>query len=399
MHVYVGKIKHVKKKFPKVRKINVGITLKVDNPKESLWTNGIKQNSITLKKMYSLLPNIGDVRLINFGKGEKETFKGSEWEEHVKDIITPAESLDKHKVDVIVTAMITPSIEYIEKANKLGIKVIKQIMGNEYEIFSEQVLFEYDGIPQTNFYGRRKGYSANWISPHFYQQNKDLMEVISDVPSSIGPYIWDPIYIEHAANATAKSLKKESGLYIPSGKKEKRINTFEPNINLVKTSITPMLAIEKMYRKTPDLINRCKIFCTSRIKKKNIFIQFARDLDIYVNKKMTFESRYPMAFSLLNYTDIVIAHQRNLDLNYAYFDAAWLGYPLVHNSKTLEGLGYYYDGWDADEASDLLIEIAKNFDNEYEEYIKKSREYISRYFPENEDNIKKYTLLFEDLFK
>ena len=396
-------MKKIKKKNkitkPQERKINVGVTLRIDEPSESLWTNGIKQNSITLQKMYSLLPNIGEVKLINFGKAKKEDFKGTEWEPYLTDLITPKESFQNHKLDVVVTAMVTPNQDYIDKANLLGIKVIKQIMGNEYEIFSEQVLFEYENIPQTNFYGRRKGYAANWLSPHFYQQTKDLMEVISDAPATIGPYVWDKKFIEYSAERLAKAYKKENILYTPSGKKEKRVNTFEPNINLVKTCVTPTIAMEKMYRKRPDLVEKFKIFCTGRIKKKKIFIEFARDLDAYKNDRMTFEMRYPMTLSLHKFTDIVIAHQRNLELNYAYFDAAWLGYPIVHNSKTLSGLGYYYDGFDADEASDVLIDVAETFDSVYEQYIKESREYISRYFPEDPGNIETYTKLFEDLFK
>jgi len=394
-------MKKIKNKIKKDtgRKLSIGITIKIAKASDSLWTNGIKQNSLTLQKMFLLLPNVKECKLINFGAAKNEELKGTQWEPYMQDIITPQESLDKFKLDVILTAMVSPSEDYITKANNKKIKLVKQIMGNEYEMFTEQVLFEYEGISQTNFYGRRKGYCANWISPHFFEQNKDLMEIISDAPAFIGPYIWDPKYIEYNSSSLAKNLKRESVTYIPSGKKEKRIGVFEPNINLVKTCITPTLAIEKMYKKRPDLVARSKLFCTSRIKKKKIFIEFIKGLDVYNNSKLTVENRFPISLSLFSYTDIVVSHQRNLELNYAYFDVAWLGYPLLHNSKTLEGLGYYYNGWSADEASDRLIEIANTFDDNYEEYLTKSRDYISRFLPEERENRDAYAKLFEDLFK
>jgi len=394
-------MKKIKSKIKKDtgRKLSVGITIKIEKATDSLWTNGIKQNSLTLRKMFLMLPNVKECKLINFGAARTEDFKNTEWEPFAKDIISPNDSLNKEKLDVIVTAMVSPTEEYVQKALTKKIKLVKQIMGNEYEMFTEQVLFQYEGITQTNFYGRRKGYVANWLSPHFFEQNKDLMEIISDAPASIGPYIWDSKYIEYNSSRIAKLEKRESAVYIPSEKGERRISVFEPNINLVKTCITPILAIEKMYKKRPDLVARSKIFCTSRIKKKKIFIEFVKGLDVYNSSKLTVENRFPIAFSLFKYSDIVLAHQRNLELNYAYFDVAWLGYPLVHNSKTLEGLGYYYNGWNADEASDKLIEVANTFDDNYKEYLTKSRDYISRFFPEARENREVYAQLFEDLFK
>lgn len=380
-----------------MRKLKICVSVTISDKNDSFWTNGIKQNAVTLRKMFSLMPNAAEVKFINFGK--LLDFKDSTWEKFSEHILRPAEALAIFKPDVIVTAQVTPPKTFLDEVETRNIKLVKHVMGNEYEIFSEQVLFEYKDIPQTNFYGRRSFYDSTWISPHFYEQNKDFMEVISDSPAHIGPYIWDPCFIEKSAEDTAKKLNRESTVYIPSGKKEKRISTFEPNINLVKTCITPILSMEKMYRKTPELISKCKVFGSSRIKTKNIFVEFVRDLNVYKEGKMTVELRYPMALSLFNYTDIVIAHQRNLDLNYAYFDAAWLGYPLVHNSKTLRGLGYYYEGWDADMASDKLIEVAREFDLHKDEYLKKSREYISRFLPEDKGNIETYSNLFEDLFK
>jgi len=108
--------------------MKIGITLGLKDNKESIWTNGIKQNSLTLQKMYKLLPNVGEVKLINFGEAKAEDLNTGSWKEYAKDIVTPKECIDKYNFDVIVTAMISPNIDFINAMNAKGTKIIKQII-------------------------------------------------------------------------------------------------------------------------------------------------------------------------------------------------------------------------------------------------------------------------------
>lgn len=371
-----------------MRKAKIAITVQINNKEDSFWTNGIKQNAVTLQEMFSLCPNVESCKLVNLGS--LHDYAGTAWEPFAHNIINFQECLDT--IDLAITATVSFTTAMVEQLVSKNITIVKHIMGNEYAIFSENVLFK-DG-KDLNSYGKRPHHKECWISPHFYEQNKDFFEIITDGVSRIGPYVWSPRFIEeHVKLNTQKD--GSIGLYTPRGNEAKLLSTFEPNINLLKTCLTPVIIGEKFYRKAPHLLEKMSVFGSLEIKKKKIFVDFAKDLTAYKNQKMFFEARYPMAWSLLKHTDIVIAHQRDLALNYAYFDAAWLGFPIVHNSEMLKELGFYYEGWDAEAASDILIDVATNFDSQKDEYLKKSREYISRFLPQNQDNIDGYAKLIE----
>ena len=370
-----------------MRKINVGLSIQINDKDDSFWVNGIKQNAVTLREMFSHCPNVGSSKLINLGA--LKDYKGTVWEPFADDIIDFEACLDQ--LDVVITATVSFSSAMIDRLESKGIPIVKQIMGNEYAIFSEQMLFKEES---TNDYGKRRNHKAAWISPHFYEQNKDFFEIIIDNPTYIGPYIWSPRFIEQHARDCKEQLGFESQ-YVPRGNEAKSLSTFEPNINILKTCLTPVIITEKFYRKAPHLLDKMNVFGSSILTKKKILVDFVKDLSVYKDKKMFFEARYPMAWSLLKHTDIVVAHQRDLALNYAYFDAAWLGFPVVHNSHMLKDIGFYYEDWDADQASDILIDVAKDFDSEYEAYKKQSREAISRFLPDNQDNINEYARLLE----
>lgn len=372
-----------------MRKLNVGFTVQINDKDDSFWVNGIKQNAVTLQELFALCPNVGNSKLVNLGS--LKDYKNTVWEPFAKDIIDFNECLNT--LDVVVTATVSFTTNMIEQLAQKNVSIVKQIMGNEYAIFNEYMLFHDKDM---NSYSKRKHHKAAWISPHFYEQNKDFFEVIIDNPAYIGPYVWSPRFIEEHAAGCSKTMNIEPH-YVPRGEKEKMLSTFEPNINILKTCLTPIIITEKFYRKEPDLLKVMSIFGSNTLTKKKILVDFVKDLSVHQSKKMFFEARYPMAWSLFKHTDIVIAHQRDLALNYAYFDAAWLGFPVVHNSDMLQDLAFYYKDWDAEVASDLIVDIAKNFDSNYEQYRKDSREVISRFLPTNEDNINKYAELLENV--
>jgi hypothetical protein len=77
-------------------------------------------------------------------------------------------------------------------------------------------------------------------------------------------------------------------------------------------------------------------------------------------------------------------------------DAAWLGYPVVHNSHMMRDIGFYYPNNDAEIACQVLFDVANNFDNNYEEYLLKSRKKAEEYMITNQKHIDDYTILIEE---
>lgn len=374
-----------------MRKLKVGFTIQINDPKDSFWTNGIKQNAVTLQECFSLCPNVENAYLVNLGK--LTDYKDTVWQPFSDKIINFEKALEE--LDVLITATVTPTNLMVERLQEKKIILIKHIMGNEYQMFSEQMLFSEE---QSNTYKKRRNHKAVWISPHLFDQNKDFFEVVCEAPASIGPYVWSHKFIDNHVKAYMSQNEGHTGLYTPRGEQEKLISSFEPNINLLKTLLTPVVTAEKMFNKAPELIKKFSMFGADRIKKKKILVEFAGDLNVYKNKKLFFESRYPIVWALFTHTDILLSHQRDLELNYLYFDAAWLGVPVVHNASMVKELGYYYEGWDADQAVDQVINVAKNFDSsEYErrKYLDDSRRIISEYLPEHKRNVEGYAELLE----
>ena len=163
-----------------------------------------------------------------------------------------------------------------------------------------------------------------------------------------------------------------------------------------------MIIAEKFYEKYPNEVQKFSMFGTAHVKDKKPFLKFALDLHVNRAKKMFFEARYPIAWSLMKHTDILLSHQQDCDLNYLYFDAAWLGFPVVHNAALIPELGWYYPRFDDEKAVKHLHEVITVFDKVpgyREEYLKNSREYISKFLPEHERNVKGYNDLIIELFK
>ena len=139
-------------------KINVGITVTILDPKESLFTNGIRQNALILRDTFKKIDFVNEVYYIDFGP--KKDLAGSVWEKYEDCIINFDESLSK--VNVVVTVCQFVSGDFVKKYKEAGIKLVRHIMGNSYYLFSESSLFKDD---EGSTIHKQPGYDAIWISP------------------------------------------------------------------------------------------------------------------------------------------------------------------------------------------------------------------------------------------
>ena len=91
--------------------------------------------------------------------------------------------------------------------------------------------------------------------------------------------------------------------------------------------------------------------------------------DLVRNGILSVEGRYQMPDFLSRYVDVVVSHQWENGLNYAYNDALYGGYPFIHNSKFLpKGVGYYYDQFDAKEGAKVLLDVIYHHDKHHEDF-------------------------------
>lgn len=373
-----------------MRKVRIGITINISAATESFFTNGVKQHAINLRDLLLECSNVSEVYFINLGS--QQDLSNSPWKEYSKNILPINQIVEK--LDLIITLMSGFPDSIASQLKSRGIKIVKQAIGTEYHMFTEYMLFQ---DKTDSGFDQRSPHQAVWILPHHYEANKDYFEVMCQAPAYQSPFVWSPKFLEQEINKIP-SYQATNGVY-QSTSDVKRISVIEPNINTVKTCLTPILAGEKLFQQYPDNFKKMSIFCSQSISKKKDFIKFAQNLDIYRNKKLFFEGRYHILYTLSNHTDIVLCHQRDLALNYIYFDVAWLGYPLVHNSHMLKELGYYYEGYDASQAAGKIKQVIDQFEVNKDIYLKQSREYISKFLPQDPNNVRLYEDLVETVMK
>lgn len=371
----------------KSKKINIGITINITDPNESIFSNGIRQNIILLREIYQKCDNVNKSFIINVNNKKIEKGSGSPLEPYLEHIINLDQAYQMCDLIVVCHGSITKD-EY-EVFSKKGIRFVKQVLGSQQTIFTETVLFK-SNENAFNIYFRNDKIKKIWISEHFYKNEKHFHETLYDCEVKIAPYVWSPRFIEEYAAKTGLDY-----FYKPSSD-SKRISVFEPNINYVKNCIIPIIISEKFYRKSPNNLKHSYIFNTKELRSKKDFIQFCKDLECHKNGKLFFQDSFTIMHCLHNFTDIVLSHQNGCALNYLYLDAAWYGYPLVHNSHMMKDLGFYYQESDVDTAVKHLQKITKSFDKNYELYLKKSRKYAEKYFIDNHEHIIEYTKLIEE---
>jgi hypothetical protein len=261
-------------------------------------------------------------------------------------------------------------------------------------MFTENILFKPND-KAYNLYERNSGtVSAIWFSKHFFQ-DRYFFETIYECPTKIAPYVWDPRFIEKSKDDYEKATGKHV-LYNPKNEKRRKMGSFEPNLNIVKNCVLPVVIAERFYRRHPELVENMFIFNTEIVKQKKDLIQLVNGLNINKDKRISFEGGLSIVKALTNYVDIVVSHQNGCELNYLYLDAAWLGYPVVHNSHMMRDIGFYYPNNDAEIACQVLFDVVNNFDNNYEEYLLKSRKKAEEYMITNQKHIDDYTILIEE---
>ena len=143
------------------------------------------------------------------------------------------------------------------------------------------------------------------------------------------PFVWSPVFIEQRSQQLP-----HAGVYQPRPAGQgKRLTVMEPNINVVKFCLYPVLIAEQAYRQMPQAIELLQVTNALPMARTQMdFIALMNQLDIVQQQKAVFLGRYDTPQFLAENTDIVISHQWENPLNYFYLETCWQGYPLVHNA-------------------------------------------------------------------
>lgn len=383
--------------------INIGITLGIKSKEENMWINGIKMNAIFLLDMLMRSSKNYNAYIIN-------TYpKLSVNEEDVK---IPWDTnkyriYDYNKVaaetDILImlgTSLDKDSILAFKKSGnrKRKKKVIAYKCGNNYVIDMERAIFADEEKDKLNLAAWSYGACDDvWMVPQQEYQNKHYYDLFEEVDSKVVPFVWSPMFLDESQEIYIRNEKTIE--YQPSEGK-KRIVSFEPNMNVVKYAMIPALIVETLYRKTKKLIEYFVICSGMRIGVRTGFVTHVKQLEVFKDDILKVDGRYPLPGYLCNKTDIVISHQWENPLNYAYLDVLHFNYPLVHNADMVKDAGYFYPDFNIKEGAKQLMYALEKHDDNMEDYNRKCDEVKSRYMADrNKGIVEIYDKLIENLWK
>jgi hypothetical protein len=385
----------VKIKF--MEKLKIGITIGLKDNKESIWTNGIKQNVLMLHRLLKNSTKEYEIKLLNTIEVDwstKPTYLND------IDICTFKDNFMDMDLLIVMGAQISNSDikKFKTDTNK---KVISYKCGNNYVITMENILFKEE--EEGKLHQFEEDYDEVWYIPQQDEVNKGFFKTLYRTNAFIVPFVWHNQYLLEALTDIEKGFQKgqfKKDYRYEIGKEKKRIGVMEPNLNIVKFSLIPAMITEECYRGEIGKKHIDKLMLTNseKISKNKEFLAMVRTFDLYKDNKITAESRYQTAYILSQHIDVLVCHQILNPLNYLYLDAAYMGYPVLHNAPLCKDLGYYYESSDTVEGAKQLDYILSKHDENIDKYNERNDKVLMRYYADNPKLVKTYDKLIHNLF-
>ncbi len=366
------------------RKINIGISV-FATAGANIWASGINQNIAFLVMLLRHSPQVGQVFLLNAGdSGQLAPELGFDGID--APLVQPAEVT--HVLDVVIEMGGQLPLDWLLHVRALGTRIITFLVGHTYAGQCEGPMFGQ--AAGTAF--RATPWHEVWTLPQHETSSVPLLKTITRVPVLVMPHLWAPLFLSRRISALA-----QRGLafgYQPAGaipeRRGWRLGIFEPNISVVKNCVIPMLVCEQAYRLHPACVSRMMVMNSFHMKEHPTFNRFAAHLDLTRDGKASYEPRIAFADCMADHAlDAVVAHQWECGLNYAYYDALYGGYPLVHNSAFLRdaGLGFYYPGFGANDGAKALLDAWQREPEYWDDYRHHSASHLQRLAPAHPDNL------------
>jgi hypothetical protein len=153
-----------------------------------------------------------------------------------------------------------------------NIKLIKIHYGNTFMSHQEEFVFgthlkdgrRPEGALRINAGGKLKNKDVHtdvaWVSPHFEWSKQYYGWCDNTKNVNTCPYIWSPDLVK-SANPEHNSFYFRRG-----DKNNKNIFVMEPNVNVVKSSFSPLIMCEILYRKDPKAYDTAFMFCMEKYR-------------------------------------------------------------------------------------------------------------------------------------
>jgi len=380
-----------------MKNLKIGITLGLQSNTESIWTNGMKQNVLMFIHLLKQSKNGYQVCILNtidvdFSEKKPSYLDGI-------DIYNFKEKFMDMDLIVMMGAQVYDADiqKFKEDKNK---RFIGYKCGNNYIIHMENVMFKEN---KKKYFEYENTFDELWYIPQQHDTNSGFFSTLYRTNAFIVPFIWHHKFLLESVKDIEKGYvdgRYKKGYKYNPDKEKKVVGIMEPNINIVKYGLIPTMIAEESYRGEigNKKINKVMITNSEKVKENHEFMSMIRTFDLFKDKKLSAESRYQTAFILTQHFDIIVSHQILNPLNYLYLDAAFLGYPVLHNASLCKDLGYYYENGDTKQGAKMLDYILTEHDDNLQEYHERNDLVLQRYHADNENLIETYDRLIYNLF-
>jgi hypothetical protein len=368
--------------------LRVGITIGLQHAAETLWNNGIKQNAVFLAEALKHCGNVASVTLVN--TTAVPVTDALPWDLRRWPTVDYASAKDS--VDVLIELGGQIDAAQTDALKGRGARLVSYCCGFEYVHAMESIIFSRPLWGENLFVNQR--YDDIWMVPQVDHISRSYFEVLRRRRARTVPFVWSPVFLQERS-----AELPGGGIYRPRGGAPRRLTVMEPNIDVVKFCLYPVLIAEEAYRQRPGAIELLQVTNAEGIATKSMeFITLMNQLDIVRQHKAVFLGRHDTPRFLAENTDVVISHQWENPLNYFYLEVCWQGYALVHNAPLCAELGYYYPCNDVESGSAELLKAIATHDPAADTYRERQRALLARFQPGDPALTATYTALLDALF-
>lgn len=366
--------------------LRVGITLGARDEPESQAEQGMRHSAVFLRLALQAAANVQSAVLVDLGAASDGT-------DPLPDAGgQPVFLFDevRDRLDVLIELGGQVGAQRTEYLKRRGTRLVSYNCGGEYVNAVQSVLFAGSPAGRELFINQR--YDAIWITPRAAESSRGFLEVLRHRRADVVPLVWDPMLLE----ARCQGLRA-GGLYRPR-QGPARLSVMEPNRDVLRFCLVPVLIAEQAYRWRPEALRALQVtHCEGFAAASAEFIALMGHLDLVRDRKACFVGSHDPAVFLAERTDAVISHQWQDTPDEFHLEACWQGYPLIHNVASCSHLGYYYPGDEVQRGAQVLLEALAGHDRAWEAYRERQRRGIERYLPDNPELVLAYAGLLDEL--
>ncbi|KWA08215.1 DUF2827 domain-containing protein [Burkholderia territorii] len=360
--------------------MRIGISV-ISHEGQNIWENGLGQNVMFLASLFQRLPFVQSVLLIDVGD-QGAMPPQVDLAAYNLRIVHTSEATDL--VDVIVEMAGALDVQWLDLMRARGKKVVSYCCGQPYVGLIESVLFGKPGHAP-----RPDRCDEVWILPKD-ADHAAMLRTLQRCDVHTVPYIWHPMFLEQRIEEVAASGHRYGYRYRQGERKGWRVAIFEPNISVVKNASIPMLICDEAYRADRQSIEHMHVLNTLHLIEHPTMLYLGNSLDLVREHRATFHGRHDIVGFMVQHADVVVSHQWHNDQNYAYLDALYGDYPLIHNSPWLKGAGYYYPDFEILSGAAQLWTALAEHERHFADYRARSRNVFRAVDPFSQPNLDAY---------